>query len=223
MLTTTGALLFIGTLSYYFLERDGLLAGMPPPVAWMNAYFCSVTPRTAGFNTIDYAGMSGAGLLCTMVLMFIGASPGSTGGGVKTSTFGALVAYSLSRWRGHTRLHAFNRTVPRVSIDRAGSVVIAAVALVILAASVLMATETSDLSSSESQNRFLSIAFETISAFGTVGLSMGETTTLSAPGKLLIAVVMFLGRVGPLSLALAISRRQRRAHYRYAEENIMVG
>src|SRR5919106_1214130 len=223
VLTTTAALLLIGTVSYYFLERNGLFAGMSPQTIWLNAYFCSVTPRTAGFNTIDFAAMSGAGLLCTMVLMFIGASPGSTGGGVKTSTFGVLVAYSLSRWRGQAHLNAFNRTVPQVSIDRAGSVVIAAVVLVILAASVLMSTETIDLTSRASQTRFLSIAFETISAFGTVGLSMGETPTMSFAGKLLIAVVMFLGRIGPLSLALAISRRQRRAQYRYAEENIMVG
>jgi trk system potassium uptake protein TrkH len=72
---------------------------MTEGTAWLNAFFCSVTPRTAGFNTIDYAGMGGAALLCTMVLMFIGASPGSTGGGIKTSTFGLLVAYAVSRWR----------------------------------------------------------------------------------------------------------------------------
>ena len=223
VLLTTAALLLIGTLSFYSLERGGVFAEMTEGEAWMNAYFCSVTPRTAGFNTIDYARLSGAALLCTMVLMFIGASPGSTGGGIKTSVFGLLIAYSIARWSGYARLHIFNRTVPRESVDRAGAVVVAALALVILTSSALMVTETYGMPPQESQNRFISLAFETISAFGTVGLSMGETARLTPTGKTLLTLVMFLGRVGPLTLALAISRRQERAQYRYAEENVMVG
>ena len=223
VLVTTVTLLVVGTISYYLLERRGLFAAMSTGEAWMNAYFCAVTPRTAGFNTIDYSGMSGAALLCTMVLMFIGASPGSTGGGIKTSSFSLLVAYSISRWRGHTRLHAFNRTIPQESIDRAGAVVIAAIALLILASSALMVTETYGSTSKESQSVFLTILFETISAFGTVGLSLGQTPVLSASGKIIIALVMFIGRTGPLTLALAISLKRKRAHYHYAEENVMVG
>lgn len=223
VLLTTGALLLIGTVSYYILERRGLLAGMGAGQAWLNAYFCAVTPRTAGFNTVDYAQMGGAGLLCTMVLMFIGASPGSAGGGIKTSSFALLIAFAVSRWLGHTRLHAFKRTVPQESVDKASAVVIAGIALVILAASALMATETSSQPPSESQNQFLSILFETISAFGTVGLSVGQTPLLSDPGRLIVSLVMFLGRTGPLTLALAISLKRSRGEYRYAEENIMVG
>ncbi len=223
VLLTTLTLLVVGTVSYFILEQRGVFANMTTGQAWLNAYFCAVTPRTAGFNTVDFASMGGAALLCTMVLMFIGASPGSAGGGVKTSTFGLLVAYSLSRWHGHTRLHVFRRTVPQESIDKAGAVVIAAIALVILASSALMATETYGLTADESQGQFLSILFETISAFGTVGLSLGQTSLLSVAGKLIVSVVMFIGRTGPLTLALAISLRQRRVQYRYAEENLMVG
>lgn len=223
VLLTTLSLLVVGTVSFFVLEQRGLLANMTAGEAWLNAYFCAVTPRTAGFNTVDFANLSGAALLCTMVLMFIGASPGSAGGGVKTSTFGLLIAYSLSRWRGQTGLHVFKRTVPQDSIDKAGAVVVAAIALVILAASALMATETHGLSASESQDQFLNIMFETISAFGTVGLSLGQTPLLSVGGKLIVSVVMFIGRTGPLTLALAISLRQKRAQYRYAEENVMVG
>jgi trk system potassium uptake protein TrkH len=95
--------------------------------------------------------------------------------------------------------------------------------LVIVAASALMAAQTYHLTSRESQQHFLSVAFETVSAFGTVGLSMGETLRLGVPGKLMLALVMFMGRVGPLTLALGISRRARRAQYSYAEENVMVG
>jgi trk system potassium uptake protein TrkH len=224
VLLTTAALLATGTISYYLLERRGLFAGMGEGTAWLNAFFCSVTARTAGFNTVDYAGMGGAGLLCTMVLMFVGASPGSTGGGVKTSAFGLLVAYAVTRWRGQKRLHAFNRTIPRESIDKAGSVVITAVAVVILAASALMATETRGATPAESRGELVGILFETISAFATVGLSTGETAELTPPGRLIVALVMFVGRTGPLTLALAISVRRRRAsQFRYAEENVLVG
>jgi trk system potassium uptake protein len=223
VLITTGVLIVIGTFSFYMLERNGLFAEMSVGTAWLNSFFCSITPRTAGFNTVDYGMMSGAALLCTMVLMFIGGSPGSAGGGVKTSTFGVLVAYSISRWLGHRNLNIFGRTVPQLSIDRAAGVVISAVALLIIVASVLMAIETHDMTSRESQNSFLSLAFEAISAFGTVGLSMGQTRELETPSKIVVAIVMFLGRIGPLTLALAISPKETDKQFRYPEENLMVG
>jgi trk system potassium uptake protein TrkH len=222
-LLTTITLLAVGIVSYYVLERQGVLAGMGSGQAWLNAYFCSVTPRTAGFNTVDFSQMGGAALLCTMVLMFIGAGPGSTGGGIKTSTFALLIVFAASRWRGYARLHVFKRTVPQEAIDKASSVVIASAALVILASSALMATETYGQPPGESRDQFLSILFETISAFGTVGLSVGQTSLLSDPGRLIISLVMFLGRTGPLTLALAIGMKRKREHYRYAEENIMIG
>jgi len=223
VIITNLALLAIGTVSFYFLEREGVFANLSMADAWMNAYFCAVTPRTAGFNNIDYTQMGGAALLCTMVLMFIGASPGSTGGGIKTTTFGLLVAYSLARWRGSTRLHVFNRTIPQESIDKAASVVVAAIALLIITSSVLMVTETRGFTPGQSQDRMVSIIFEAISAFATVGLSLNFTPLMTDAGKLVIAIVMFMGRVGPLTLALAISLRQKRVQHRFAEENIMVG
>jgi trk system potassium uptake protein TrkH len=167
--------------------------------------------------------MSGSALLCTMVLMFIGASPGSTGGGVKTSTFGLLLAFGLFRWRGHSSPHAFGRSFPRDTIDRAASVVIAGVGVIILAASFLIAVETRSTTAMESQQRFLPVLFETFSAFGTVGLSMNYTTQLTTMGKLVLALVMFIGRLGPITLALGLAIRARHAEYRFAEENVMVG
>jgi trk system potassium uptake protein TrkH len=223
VLITTLALLIIGTVSYFILERNGLFAGMNVGAAWLNAFFCSVTARTAGFNSIDFAHMGASGLLCTMVLMFIGASPGSTGGGVKTSTFGLLVAYSITRRRGFINLNIFNRTVAPESVDKAGAVVISAIALIILAGSFLMASETLRLQPEASHTAFVGIIFETISAFATVGLSLSQTPLLTDPGKIMICIVMFIGRTGPLTLALAISRRRRRTQLRYAEENVMVG
>jgi trk system potassium uptake protein TrkH len=223
VVVVTSALLAIGTLSYYLLERTQAFAGMSEGQAWLNAWFCAVTPRTAGFNTVDYGTLGAGTLLCTMVLMMIGASPGSTGGGIKTSTFGVLIAYAISRMRGFSRVHLFRRTIPQESIDRAGGVVVLSIALVVLAASALMVTELYGLPDAQAQQRFVPVLFETISAFGTVGLSMNLTADLTAAGKVLIAVVMFLGRVGPLTLALAITARRAQPQFRYAEENLMIG
>jgi trk system potassium uptake protein TrkH len=222
VLTVTAALLVVGTVSYFVLERHGVLARMTTFEAILNAWFCSVTARTAGFNSIDYSLMSGPALLCTMVLMFIGASPGSTGGGVKTSAFGLLIVYAVFRWRGHDTPHAFRRSIPQETIDRATSVVIAGVAVVILAGSLLMAIEARHEDPVQSQARFVPVMFETFSAFGTVGLSMGFSAGLTDWGKFVLSVLMFVGRIGPLTLALAVGTR-RGAKYTYAEENVMVG
>jgi trk system potassium uptake protein TrkH len=223
VLAMTGALLAIGTVSYYGLERAGALRDMSAADAVMNSWFCSVTARTAGFNSVDYANLGGPALLCTMVLMFIGASPGSAGGGVKTSTFGLLLISAVYRWRGHGGPHAFGRSIPRETLDRASTVVVVAIGFIILAGSFLMAVEARSANPLESQSRFLPVLFETFSGFGTVGLSMGITAALTATGKVALCVVMFVGRVGPLTAALAVAIRKRQPKIRYAEENVMVG
>jgi trk system potassium uptake protein TrkH len=223
VLSMTAALLIVGTVSYYGLERAGALRNLSAPAALLNSWFASVTARTAGFNSIDYGQLGGPALLCTMVLMFIGASPGSAGGGVKTSTFGLLLVYAVYRWRGHGTPHAFRRSIPRETLDRASMVVIASVAFVILAGSLLMATEAIGADPAQSQSKFLPVLFETFSAFGTVGLSMNFTASLTTAGKLVLCIVMFVGRVGPLTAALAIAARKQQPSISYAEENVMVG
>jgi len=224
VVTMTLALLVIGSISYYGLEREGAFRNMSPGAALLNAVFCSVTARTAGFNAIDYTQLGGPALMCTMVLMFIGASPGSTGGGVKTSTFGLLLTYALFRWRGHAVPHAFSRSIPAETVERATSIAIAGVAIVIVAGSFLMGVEaTGTHDPAASQARFLPVIFETFSAFGTVGLSMNYSSNLTPVGKLVICALMFVGRVGPLTLALAIGSKARRVKFAYAEENVMIG
>ncbi len=222
VLIGSAGLLVAGTVSYYLLERETLFAEMSGFDAWLNAFFCSVT-RTAGFNTVDYTRMSSPSLLCTMVLMIIGASPGSTGGGIKTSTFVLLVAYAYSRWRGNEDLHIFRRRVPQEVLDKAQSVVFVMLAAFVLAVSALIGVEARGLAPAESHKQFLRLSFETASALGTAGLSMGQTPLLSMPGKLILMLLMFMGRVGPLTLALAISIRRSRGRFRYADENVMVG
>ena len=217
------ALLVGGMLVYLALEWDNVLAGMPPGERVLAAWFLSVTPRTAGFNTVDYGQMASQTLFFTIFLMFVGASPGSTGGGIKTTTFGLLVALVIARWRGRGRASIFHRTIPHAVMDRALLLAMLAWALVSLGIGLLAITETGDLPYLEERPRFIAMMFEAVSAFGTVGLSTGITPTLAAGSKLVLIALMFVGRVGPLTLVLAMRPREQKGRFRYAEENVMVG
>ena len=179
--------------------------------------------RAAGFNTIDYGQLSSETLFFTIFLMFVGASPGSTGGGIKTTTFGLLVALVVARWRGRGRASVFHRTIPHAVMDRALLLAMLAWALVSLAIGLLVLTESAGVPFQRAEPRFVALMFEAVSAFGTVGLSTGITPGLGAVSKLVLIALMFVGRVGPLTLILAMSPRQRRGRFRYAEENVMVG
>jgi trk system potassium uptake protein TrkH len=223
VLVVTAALLAIGTIAFLLLEWDNALRGMPPGERLLAAWFQSVTPRTAGFNTVDYGRLSSDTLLFTIFLMFVGASPGSTGGGIKTTTLGLLFALVVARWRGRGRAAVFHRTIPHAVMDRALLITLLAGALVFLAIGLLVATETHGTPFAAADHRFMALMFEAVSAFGTVGLSTGITASLSPTGKLVLVALMFAGRVGPLTLVLAVGPRQERGRFRYAEENVMVG
>jgi trk system potassium uptake protein TrkH len=222
-LTVTAALLVAGTVGFLALEWGNVLRGLPVGERVLAAWFQSVTPRTAGFNTIDYGQVSSDTLFFTIFLMFVGASPGSTGGGIKTTTFGLLVALVVARWRGHGRASVFHRTIPHAVMDRALTLALLAWALVSLSVGLLVATETRGVPFGAAEPRFLALMFEAVSAFGTVGLSTGLTPSLSGAGKLVLVALMYAGRVGPLTLVLAVGPRTDRGRFRYAEENVMVG
>lgn len=223
VLLVTVVLLVSGALVYLVLERDNLLRGLPPGERLLAAWFLSVTPRTAGFNTVDYGQASSETLFFTIFLMFVGASPGSTGGGIKTTTFGLLVALVVARWRGRGRASVFHRTIPHAVMDRALLLAMLAWALVSLAIGLLVFAESAGVPYERADPRFVALMFEAVSAFGTVGLSTGITPGLGAASKLVLIALMFVGRVGPLTLILAMSPRERRGRFRYAEENVMVG
>jgi trk system potassium uptake protein TrkH len=223
VLVVTAALLALGMLVYLVLEWDNVLRGLPLGERLLAAWFLSVTPRTAGFNTVDYGQMASQTLFFTVFLMFVGASPGSTGGGIKTTTFGLLVALVVARWRGRGRASVFHRTIPHAVMDRALLLAMVAWALVSLGIGLLAVVETGHTPYLDERPRFLAMMFEAVSAFGTVGLSTGITPQLAAGSKLVLIALMFAGRVGPLTLVLAIGPRQQRGRYRYAEENVMVG
>jgi len=191
------------------------LGPLPFGTKVLAAFFQSVSPRTAGFNTINIAGMYDTTLLSMMVLMFIGASSGSTGGGIKTTTFIALVLSVLSTYRSDPHVVLEGRTLPKEVIQKAWALTTSGVTLIFLIVSILSLTEKAD---------FLTVLFEVTSAFGTVGLSLGITPHLTDVGKIAIILTMFIGRVGPLTLAFVLSQKKnKKAHIKYPDERIMIG
>jgi trk system potassium uptake protein TrkH len=214
VLTTTAALIVLGALLLYVLESRGALRGLAPGERVLASYFQSVTARTAGFNTVNIGRLGQATLVVLMCLMFIGASPGSTGGGIKTTTAAVLFQAMRSAFRGRPEVEMFGRTVPRIAIRRAMALVTLSVLLLTLATIALTSVE---------NQPFERLLFEEVSAFGTVGLSAGATGQLTVPGRLIITFLMFLGRVGPLTLMFSLVGETRPASYRYPEARIMVG
>lgn len=214
VLGMTAILLIVGTLGFFLLERDGALAGRPLGEKLLASYFGSVTARTAGFNTVRTAFLSLPTLFMLTALMFIGGSPGGTAGGVKTSTFGVVLATINALFRGKSRVELFRRRVPDRVVNESLVVVASALFIVAAATFLLLVSEKAALSDT---------LFEVVSAFGTVGLSTGLTPLLSPLAKIVLALVMLTGRIGPLTLVLAIGQRQVRQPYDYPEETVLVG
>lgn len=179
------------------------------------AFFQSVSARTAGFNTVNLNMLSGASIFIIIILMFIGSSPGSTGGGVKTTSVGMVLAYFKAKLTGKDKVNIFYRNVPSKTVEKAFLVIILSFLLVSIAFWLLLFFEES-LSP-------MALLFETFSAFGTVGLSLGITSKLTAASKVVMIIAMFIGRVGPLTILIAMSKRESAAVLHYPEENIMIG
>jgi trk/ktr system potassium uptake protein len=223
VLSVTSFLLVGGTAGFLIFEWQVSMTGLPAPVKVMAAFFQSVTARTAGFNTLDFGKMANVTLIFTIFLMFVGASSGSTGGGIKTNTLGVLLALSRSVLSGEESPHVFRRTIAPETIGRAISVLVASAVVVYVATMAMMTTEVGAVPHEASRGLFLELLFEVVSAFGTVGLSLGITPSLTSSGKLILVLVMYMGRLGPLSIAVALAGKKRRPSYEYAEENIMIG
>jgi len=216
VLSATAALILIGALVIFIFEfTNPKTLG---PLTWggkiWGSFFQSVTPRTAGANTLDLAGLRQATQFFIIILMFIGASPGSTGGGIKTTTFTTLIGAIIAMVRGKDDIVLFHYRLGKDRILKAITLTMFALFLVIFVAMILSTTE---------NHPFLMILFEVTSAFGTVGLTMGLTTDLSDIGKILIALMMFVGRLGPLTLAYALGPKTEKELYRYPEGKITIG
>lgn len=216
-LASSAALLSFGAVTVLALEwaNPDTLAQLPLGSRLLASLFQGVTPRTAGFNTLDYAQMTTPTLLVTMLLMFVGANPGSTGGGIKTVTFAVLLASIASVIRGKGELNVFGRHIGAGTVVRAGVITVSGAFTIGLALTLL--------SLSDGDLGVLPLAFETVSAFGTVGLSMGVTGSLSVLGKWVIMTLMFVGRVGFLTFALALIQEAHQRALRYPEEDVVIG
>jgi trk system potassium uptake protein TrkH len=221
-LSTSAILIAVGTLSILIMEWQNTLSALSIPGRFLAAAFQSITARTAGFNTVDIGTMANETLFLIIILMFIGACPGSCGGGVKTTTIAGLVIMGISRFKGQRRPQVFRRTLTSTSISKATSLVMIGMLVITVAVMALMMSELGDVPHTQTRGRFLELAFEAVSAFGTVGLSTGVTAGLSDVGRIIMVLLMFTGRLGPLVLAVAVSR-ERVSRFQYAEENIMIG
>lgn len=208
-------LILFGMTGYYFIEKHNTLAGMNLTESMITSFFQSVTTRTAGYNTVDFTKLLDPTLILMMFLMFIGASPGSTGGGIKTTTFLLIAVSVISTIRGKKVISIDKRTIPMELLFKAFSVITFAAAYCLLAVFILSITEP--------KQQGIDLLFEQVSAFATVGLSTGVTPQLSVLGKILITFSMFLGRVGTVTLALAISRPVISNAYNYPNAHVMVG
>ena len=222
VLSTTAMLLVASTLLVLLMEWGNTLAPFSVPQRFLAAFFQAVSTRTAGFNTLPIEKMANETLFIFILLMFIGASPGSCGGGIKTSSLASLLHLGLSRLRGQPRPQVFHRTIPEAVIGKAFSLVMVSTVVIVTGTLALLMSELGEIPHYLSRGKFLELLFEVVSAFGTVGLSTGVTAGLSTLGKIIITLIMFVGRLGPLAVALAISRRTT-ARFYYADENIMVG
>jgi trk system potassium uptake protein TrkH len=223
VLVSTTILIFSGAILFYGLERDHIIKDLPLKNQVLASFFQSVVPRTAGFNTVDIGLLANETILLTIILMFIGASPGSTGGGVKTTSASLLFLMMWNRLKGNEEVNIFKRTIPKDLLTRTILIIFASAFSIFLITSVLLLMTGGTLPPLESRHFFVEYLFETVSAFGTVGLSMGITSKLNDAQKLAIVLMMFAGRVGPLTLAFSFSRNKPKSGLTYAEEGIMVG
>ncbi|WP_027482693.1 TrkH family potassium uptake protein [Deinococcus pimensis] len=218
VLLMTAVLVAVGTLGIATMEwtNPRTLGELTIGDRLLASVFHSVTPRSGGLSTLDFGAMRPATLLLVIVLMFIGGSPGSTGGGIKTTTFYVLAVSAWSLVRGHGEPTAFRRRIDTDTIVRAAVVTVLSLGLLNLLLVALLLTNP--------RLGFLDLLFEAVSAFGTVGLSLGATPHLNPAGQLVIVLMMLLGRIGPLTFALALRTPGTRSPVTYpAERNILIG
>ncbi|EKB48528.1 TrkH family potassium uptake protein [Cecembia lonarensis] len=211
---TTGILLLIGFVTYWIFESNHTLAGLSGYGKFVTAFFGTVTPRTAGFNTVDMSALALPTVLIYLILMWIGASPGSTGGGLKTSTIAVAVLNVVSITKGKDRVEIFKRQIGGETLRKAFAVIVLSFLVIGFGVFLVLLFDP--------QMPLISVAFEIFSAFSTVGLSLGITGDLSTGSKIVVTVIMFLGRVGTLTVLVAFVRKARTLRYKYPEEGVFI-
>ncbi len=223
VLLTTLVLIAGGALMFAFLERTSLSASQSLSHRILVPLFQSITCRTAGFNTVDIISLREATLDMMIFLMFFGASPGSCGGGVKTTTLALLSAFTISRLRRKRRVNMFKKSIPTETVTRSISLILVSIVIIGLVIFLLLIGDPVTGSQASGPGSFLGYFFETVSAFGTVGLTMGETPNLGLWGKSWIILMMIIGRVGVLTLSYIIVGTGPTNGVERSEENLMIG
>jgi trk system potassium uptake protein TrkH len=218
VLAVTAILVFGGALAIYILEFGFSMGGYSAGESVLASLFQSVMCRTAGFNSMDIGALRQSTQLMMILLMFIGGSPGSIAGGIKTTTLAVAVIMLYAKFRGYGQPLLWGRAIDGDTVDRSTTLIILSVIFIMLSTFMVLAAGNFD-----ARESFLSSFFEVVSAFGTVGLSMGATNRLSVEGKLLVCVVMYVGRLGPLTLIMALTARKKDVSIEYPEEHIMIG
>ncbi|MBX2942619.1 MAG: ATPase [Cyclobacteriaceae bacterium] len=213
-LVTTLSISLVAFVIFYFLEYNNTLAEHSGFGKIVAALFGATTPRTAGFNTINTAAMAFPTLMMVFLLMWIGASPQSTGGGIKTSTFAIATLNILSLAKGKSRIEIYRREIADISVRRAFAII--SLSLIVIGFAIMF------ISLFDPEKSLIDIAFECFSAYGTVGLSLGITGNLSSASKLVIIVVMFVGRISMLSLVIAVFKKVKHKNYSYPKEEITI-
>lgn len=217
VLLITIFLLVLGTILFLVLEynNSNTIAQMGIKDKLLNSYFSSATARTAGFNSVDTNGTTNGGKLLTVLLMFIGGSPGSTAGGIKTVTFGVIILAVVAVIKGREEPEIFKRSLSKELVYRSFAILVIALTLVLTVSMVLSITLPNE--------KFIDLLYEVTSAFGTVGITTGVTQRLTVVGKVIIMITMYLGRLGPLTFAFAITKRKKKQGIRYPKGKILIG
>ncbi len=223
MMLGTAALLLLGTLAFLVLEWHGALAGLPLDKKLLVAFFQAVVPRTAGFNSVEIGSLHQATLFVLILLMFVGGGPCSTAGGLKVTTLMVLVIRAWKTFWGYRRVNVFGRTIPSETIARATTTAVLFTSVVILAVLPMMVIETPGAPTGHPDRVFLDTMFEVVSALCTVGLSTGITPYLSALEQMLLVGLMFLGRLGPITVFAALSLAEHRRALEYPQEEPLLG
>ena len=217
VISFTAILLLVGTLAFFLIEHNSAaMEGLSLKGKVLSSFFMSVTARTAGFNTIDIGKMQEGSVIVTIMLMFIGASPASTGGGIKTTTFGVLLSSTISVLRGNKEIEIFHKKIPYDTLIKSLCIFTLGSFLVIFSSLWITIIE-------QGKFLYLDILYEIVSAFGTVGITRGITADLSSLSKIILIVLMYLGRVGAATLGVGILDTHRKKHTRYSEGKIIVG
>lgn len=214
VLATSAVLILVGAIIFFWLELNATLKPLHAGGKIMASFLQAITPRSGGVTTIEIPLLRESTQFLMILLMFIGAAPGSTGGGIKITTFAILASTAYAKLRGKEDIVMFRHRISKKNVYRAITMTLLSLMLVVISTMLLSVTERAD---------FLSVLFEAVSAFGTSGITMGLTTELTTIGKVLVIILMFVGRTGPLTLAYALKPKNSKELYRYPEGNITIG